>query len=260
MKFAVAQLKCTLGDVPANCAQWVALAEQAKQQGCDAIVFPEMSDTGYEVATIQQHASPWPGLPYNTARETAKRLGMYLLCGMSERDGENIYNTFAVFNRLGELKTKYRKTHLFSPSPVCEHLCVTAGEEFTVVDIDGFKCGLLICYDLRFPELARTLTLWGAEVLIISSAWQFPRVVHWNTLLAARAIENQAYVIASNRVGTDGPTNFCGSSRIIDPYGVIVASAAEDRSELIIGEVTRETIEWVRGRMPVLQDRRQDLY
>lgn len=260
MKFAAAQMHCVLGDVPANCAQWVAFAEQAKKQGCDAIVFPEMSDTGYEVATIQKHASAWPGLPFDTAQKTAKRLGLHLFCGMSEREGGNIYNTLAVFNRSGELAGKYRKTHLFTPAPVNEDKCVTAGKSFDIVEVDGFKCGLLICYDLRFPEIARTLALRGAEMLVMASAWQFPRVSHWNTLLAARAIENQIYIIAANRVGTDGPTTFCGSSRIIDPYGVIVASGAEDRSELIAAETNRETLDWVRQRMPVFRDRRKDLY
>jgi predicted amidohydrolase len=119
----------------------------------------------------------------------------------------------------------------------------------------------MICYDLRFPELSRSLVLQGAEVLVLCSAWPFPRLSHWETLIRARAIENQVYFIAANRTGTDdGAISFCGASRIVDPYGVIVTSAAEDREEMISGEISRETILAVRAKMPVLQQRRSDLY
>lgn len=260
MKIAAAQITCALGDVPANCAQIAAQAQQARDQGCDAIVFPEMTDTGYEVATIQKTASAWPGAAFNAVQEAAAKNNLHVFCGMSEVEGRRLYNTLAVFDPSGKLIGKYRKAHLFSPAPVNEDRCFKAGDALVVVHIGDWKCGLMICYDLRFPEQARALALKGAEVLVIASAWQFPRVSHWNTLLAARAIENQAYVVAANRTGTDGAITFCGSSRIMDPYGVVVTSAAEDRPQLITGELSRETLDWVRGRMPVFRDRRPDLY
>jgi predicted amidohydrolase len=166
----------------------------------------------------------------------------------------------AVFNSRGELTGKYRKSHLYTCAPVHEERCFGAGNSLAVVEIGGFKCGLMICYDLRFPEMSRALALKGAEVLLISSAWLTPRVAHWDMLLRARAIENQVYVAGCNRTGTDGGTGFCGSSAIVDPYGITVAAAATDREELLVGEITRETIQWVRGRMPVFNDRRADLY
>jgi len=95
---------------------------------------------------------------------------------------------------------------------------------------------------------------------VLCSAWPFPRLTHWKTLTCARAIENQAYFIAANRVGNDGTVTFCGSSCIVDPYGVIVASAAEDQEALIVGEINKDYLLSVRQRMPIFQHRRPDLY
>ncbi len=124
-----------------------------------------------------------------------------------------------------------------------------------------FRFGFSICYDLRFPEFYRKLaTEDEANVFILSSAWPFPRVEHFRILATARAIENQSYVIASNRVGKDDGVPFCGSSAIIDPYGVVVASASADREELLVAEISLENLQSVRDRMPVFTDRRSDLY
>ena len=128
------------------------------------------------------------------------------------------------------------------------------------IPIAGVSCGLTICYDLRFPEVYRKLALAGAEMIVLCAAWPLIRQSHWETLIRARAIENQLYVIAANRTGTDGVMTFCGSSRIVDPYGVIVASAAENREEVIYGEINTEIVRTVREKIPVFEDRRTDLY
>ena len=129
------------------------------------------------------------------------------------------------------------------------------------VALGSLQLGLTICYDLRFPEIYRALALeQGANVFIISSAWPFPRVEHQRILATARAIENQSYVVLANRVGKDEGVPFCGSSVVIDPYGVVVAGASADREELVVAEVSREVIDAVRERMAVLTHRRPDLY
>ena len=116
----------------------------------------------------------------------------------------------------------------------------------------GLRLGLSICYDLRFPEVYRTLAIeQRANVFILSSAWPFPRLEHFRTLAAARAIENQSYMIVSNRVGTDDGVTCCGSSMIIDPYGVTLASASTDREELVLAEVSEAAITSVRNKMAV---------
>ena len=129
--------------------------------------------------------------------------------------------------RTGAIVAKYRKTHLFAPAPVEEDKFCAPGHELISVELGPLKFGLTICYDLRFPEIYRALALdHGANVFVISSAWPFPRVEHLRVLATARAIENQSYVILANRVGRDEGAPFCGTSAVIDPYGVVVAAAS----------------------------------
>ena len=260
MKIAVAQVRCLPGDPERNCAQIAPLAKKAKGQGCDLVVFPEMVDTGYEMSAIKETASSWTGLPFSTVKHAAIDCGIHLICGLSEREGEKIYNSVGVFDPGGNLIGKYRKTHLFSPDPVNEDRYITAGDSLEMVQVDDLKLGLLICYVLRFPEVGRNLAKSGAQVLVVCSAWPFPRERHWKILTAARAIENQCYAVAANRIGTDGPLTFCGSSCIIDPEGMVMESGSVDKEELLIAEISADAVVSLRDRIPTLRDRREDLY
>ena len=143
---------------------------------------------------------------------------------------------------------------------MAEHRYLSRGDSLTLLQLGGFTIGLMVCYDLRFPEMARALALCGAEVLIIVAAWPINRIGHWSILAEVRAIENQAYLAAANRVGSDGPLTFGGSSCLIDPYGVSIASASSTGQTLLTGEITRDRLEEVRSSMPVFDDRRADLY
>ncbi|MBI4403470.1 MAG: carbon-nitrogen family hydrolase, partial [Deltaproteobacteria bacterium] len=160
----------------------------------------------------------------------------------------------------GTLIGKYRKTHLFACSPVYEHHCLSPGDSYEIMEIGGLKFGLLICYDLRFPELARSLALKGAQVLVLVSAWPRSRIEHWRILCAARAIENQLYMVAANRVGQDGEMVFGGSSCLVDPYGIVIGSANDSGEALLVGEIDEEKIASVRKKMPVFEHRREDIY
>lgn len=260
MKIGIAQIDCTLGDVPANLSKMKLYAEKAKSAGCEVLVFPEMIDTGYEMEIIQQHASDLSGQPMAALQSTAAKLGMHIIAGISERADDRIYNASVVIDPGGKMIAKYRKAHLADYPPLNEGSCITPGNSLETVTLGGLTFGLMICYDLRFPEMSRKLVLSGARVLVLCSAWPFPRLIHWQTLIAARAIENQCYFIAANRTGTDGPAVFCGSSRIVDPYGIIITSAAENREELIVGEISEETNASVRKNMPIFQHRRKDMY
>jgi predicted amidohydrolase len=225
------------------------------------IVFPEMADTGYSMATIREHATSWTEGAVPKLRQLARRLSLRIVCGLSERTGQEIYNSQVVIDQTGEITARYRKTHLFVVPPVAENLCFAPGDQLTDFAIPPFQFGLSICYDLRFPELYRKLaTNNHVNVFVLSSAWPFPRVEHFRALAIARAIENQSYVIAANRVGTDDGITFCGTSAIIDPAGVVLASAASDREELIHAELSVETLQAVRSRMNVFTDRRPELY
>ena len=261
MKIAAAQIACSLGDVEANVRKMRDFAERAKKAGAELIVFPEMADTGYSMPVVQEHAKKWTEGAVPQLREIAKELTIAIIAGVSEREAESIYNSQVAIDAGGQIVAKYRKTHLFGPAPIEEHKCFSPGDELVSFQLGALRLGLTICYDLRFPEVYRLLACeQGANVFIISSAWPFPRAEHLRVLAIARAIENQSYVILSNRVGKDDGVSTCGGSAIIDSYGVIVAAASADREELVLAEVSEETIRSVRDRMPVFKDRREELY
>lgn len=264
MRIGIVQLKTIPGDVTANCARIPTWTESAGDSGCDVVIFPEMIDTGFDLSLLPETASPWEGdredSPLGIARKAAVDSDLFLICGLSERVENDIYNSTAIIDPGGNLVGKYRKTHLAAYPPFQEDRHIVPGDSLETVRIGNLNWGLLICYDLRFPEISRRLTLSGVRVLALTSAFPFPRLRHWKTLTRARAIENQVYVIASNRVGTDGGVTFCGSSCMIDPYGVTVAAAAEDREELIVGEIREDIIDSVRDYMPLLDQRREELY
>jgi omega-amidase len=258
MRVAVAQMVCELGDVAANCSTLRRLAKQASAEGCDSVVFPEMADTGYDMKTIVEKASTWQSGPLQMLQELASQLGLWIVCGLSEREARDVYNSVAVVDRKGRLAARYRKAHLFSS--VGEDRFLKRGDSLTLTTIEGMQWGLMVCYDLRFPEMARALALKGAEAIVVPSAFPFPRINHWCTLLASRAIENQLYVIGANRTGVDGNSWFCGSSRVVDPYGVVVASAPEVGEQLLFAEIRKERVSEIRDSMAVFEDRRNELY
>lgn len=259
MKVAAAQIACALGDVPANLAKIRHFAERAKEAGAQLVVFPEMSDTGYAMQVIGEKANTWDQGAVPALRQLTRELSLTIISGLSEREGDKIFNTQVVIDPHGEIVAKYRKTHLFAP--IGEDKTCTAGVCLTSVTLGPFHGGLTICYDLRFPEIYRTLSLdQGVNLFVNSSAWPFPRLEHLRILATARAIENQSYLILANRVGRDNGAPFCGSSAIIDPYGVVMAAASADREELIMAEIEPEIVKAVRERMAVFAHRRPELY
>jgi omega-amidase len=261
MKVSAAQIVCTLGDLDANLGKVRDFASRAKEAGSELIVFPEMTDTGYSMPVIQEHATEWTTGAVPRLREMAEEFSIGIIAGVSERTANSIFNSQVMIDRKGEIVGKYRKSHLFAVAPIDEHKCFAPGKDLTSFAFAEFHLGLSICYDLRFPELYRALAVEkDVNVFVISSAWPFPRVEHLRTLAIARAIENQSYVILSNRVGNDNRVPFCGSSAIIDPYGIVVAAGSTDREELLTAELSSEAIDSVRQHMPVFEHRRGDLY
>ena len=261
MKVAVAQISCSLGEPDANLLKVRDFCGRAKETDADLIVFPEMIDTGYSMPVIRAHANHWTGGFVAGLQEIARQLSIAIVSGVSERDGASIYNSQVFVDQQGKIIAKYRKTHLYAVAPVEEQTCFAAGDRFASFAFGNLHLGFSICYDLRFPEMYRKLaTEQNVGAFIVSSAWPFPRVEHFRTLAMARAIENQSYVIASNRVGKDDDLWFCGSSAIIDPRGVLIAAASADREELIHADLSQELVLSVRSRVGSFAHRRQDLY
>ncbi|MEP6937446.1 MAG: nitrilase-related carbon-nitrogen hydrolase [Chthoniobacterales bacterium] len=261
MKIAAAQIFCSVGDLNANLRKIHEFSSGAKEAGAELVVFPEMVDTGYSMPVIRTCATAWTEGAVPKLKQIAKTLSIAIVAGVSEREGACIYNSQVFIAADGAIIAKYRKTHLFAEAPIEEHKCFSPGNRFSSSEYAGLCVGLSICYDLRFPEVYRSLAVEeGANVFAISSAWPFPRVDHFRTLALARAIENQSYVVAANRVGTDDEVSFCGSSTIIDPYGTLIRSGSADREELIHAEVSQGIVQSVRNQMAVFAHRRQELY
>src|SRR4030095_2644372 len=261
MKIAAAQIACIPGDTQANLRKFHECAARASAAGAELIVFPEMTDTGYSMSAIQKHATPWNEGAVPQLRQIAKELSLAIIAGVSDRDGSRIYNSQVLIDCRGEILAKYRKTHLVTAAPLDERPVFTAGNAFVSRQFAEFNLGSTICSDLRFPEVCRKLVIdHNVNVFVNSSAWPFPRLEHLRILALTRAIENQCYLIIANRVGTDDGVTLCGTSAIVDPYGVIVAAASADREELIQAEISAGVIDSVRKRMGVFDHRRKDLY
>ena len=257
MKITAVQMDMKLDMPQENFAHAEALIRRAAAESPDVILLPETWNTGF-----RPHAglaSFCDGDGAETKRRIgalARELGINIVAGSVStlRDGR-IYNTACVFDRTGACIAQYDKTHLFSYQD--EDKCYTPGDSLCTFTLDGVKCGLVICYDIRFPELVRTLALRGIEVLFVPAQWPAVRRYPWETLLAARAIENQLFVAACNSCASD--TQCGGSSRILDPLGAILAAA--DGSETVISAAFDPgMVADTRAEITVYRDRRPELY
>jgi len=254
MKIGLAQINCVPGDLEANSLKMSSFIKRAARAGCRVVLFPEMSDTGYVPEVIRETAQRWPGAPVDALRQSACDHSVYLIAGLSERDGSSIFNSIAVISPEGEIIAKYRKIHLFSAAPIHEDRCFTAGSKIAIVQIDGFQFGLSICYDLRFPDLYRAMALKGADVLLNCTAWPAARSSHWDYLSRARAIENQCYFIGVDRAGADKDFKFNGGSRIVEPYGDICVQAEAGSEMLVTGEIDQKKISSFREAIPAFRE------
>lgn len=188
----------------------------------------------------------------------AKRFNVNIVAGsVSDLRGENVYNTAYIFDRKGNCIASYDKTHLFSP--MGEHISYIKGDHLCRFELDGVPCGIIICYDIRFPELTRALALEGMDILFTVSQWPAVRSAHLQTLTASRAIENQVFLACCNSCGTAGTTVYGGGSVILDPLGQVLARAGE-HEQLITAEFDLDTLSQIRGSIPVFKDRRPELY
>jgi predicted amidohydrolase len=160
--------------------------------------------------------------------------------------------------RKGEPFAEYSKVHLFRLMD--EQRYLAEGNSMCRFELDDVPCGTLICYDIGFPEMARSLTLKGCKVLFVPAQWPRPRIDHWKKLLQARAIENQMYVVACNRVGSEGDNEFPGHSMIIDPWGRTIDEMPEGNEGILFAEIDVDKVEELREAIPVFLDRRPLVY
>lgn len=249
MKAAVLQMKVALGQPEENIAALQRLMPRAMEGQPDVVLLPELWRTGFYPKPIADFADTEGQESCALLAGLARKYAVNIVGGTvaSAREGR-IYNTCYVFDRTGALVTSYDKTHLFSPSG--EHEDFTAGDRFVTFTLDGVKCGILTCYDIRFPEAARKLALAGIQMLFIPAAWPMKRLLHWQTLIRARAIENQLFVVACNALG---------HSAIIDPWGEILTEAEKDET-ILQGTLNLPMLAEVRSTINVYNDQRPELY
>lgn len=258
MKIACLQLDIAFGNPAENKRRVQRELEQICDQQLDVIVLPELWTTGYDLPNLQTIADEDGKDTKSFISELAQLYNVNIVAGsVAKKTKTSITNTMYVANRTGDIVGEYSKLHLFRLMD--EHLYLQSGDETGFFTLDGTLCAGVICYDIRFPEWIRAHTVQGATVLFVVAEWPLPRLSHWRTLLQARAIENQCYVVACNRAGTDPNNVFAGHSLIIDPWGNIVSEAGETPCSLI-GEIDLAKVSEVRSQIPIFQDRRLAAY
>jgi deaminated glutathione amidase len=262
---AAIQLNST-DDAERNRATAERLVREAAERGAQLVVLPEKWNRLCEAERMAAGAEPLDGPSTTWARELARELAIDLVAGSIVEDaGEANHNTSVHAGPDGEVHAAYRKLHLFDVEVAgtvyreSEH--ESPGDEVVVSELaDGSVLGMSICYDLRFPELYRVLSARGARVLAVPSAFTLATTRdHWETLLRARAIENQAFVVAANQVGEHAPgLRSGGRSMIVDPWGVVLAQAP-DAEAAIVADLDYARQDDIRAKRPALEHRRHDL-
>ncbi|WP_138751005.1 carbon-nitrogen family hydrolase [Paenibacillus sinopodophylli] len=260
LRLALLQMNIEAGNPEANFTKLGSMLEEAVSQANkpDIIMFPEMWNTGYALKEIKSIADHEGERTKTFLSAFSKQHQVHIIGGsVAEQKGDDVYNTIYAFNRSGQVIADYSKIHLFRLMD--EEKYLAAGDKLGRFEVEGADAGMMICYDIRFPELARKLALEGAKLLFVPAEWPHPRLHHWKTLLTARAIENQMFVIACNRMGTSGETNFFGHSLVLDPWGETIAEAGEEET-ILYAEIDLSLVDSVRSKIPVFEDRRPAIY
>ena len=252
---AAIQFNITLGEIDRNLAKAEAALRRVAEQGAQLAVLPEMWSAGFAYRKLAELAAETPRVLERIAA-LSRELKLTVVGSLPELAGGKVCNTSYVTDQ-GRLAGSYRKLHLFSLMNENEH--IAAGGESVVVETAVGKLGLAVCYDLRFPELFRKLALDGAEIVCLPGEWPAPRQLHWRTLLRARAIENQCFVVAANCCGRQGKLDFFGMSLIVAPRGELLAEADDFATELVATCDFQELTDY-RAQITCFADRRPDVY
>jgi len=244
------------------------MIEEAANNGADIIVLPEIFNSPYQAKLFPEYAEPFPGPTTNFLSRMARAYQVCIVGGsiIEKDDKDHIYNTSYVFDDKGDLIGKHRKMHLFDidiPGKVTfkESETLDAGNNIVVCQYKSVKFGLMICYDVRFPEMARAMALEGAHMIIIPAAFTFTTgSVHWDLSMRCRAVDNQVFVIAASPA-RDAASSYkvWGHSMVVDPWGTVIAQAGAEE-EVLHAKIDLTTIDRVRNELPLIKHRRTDLY
>lgn len=256
LTLALAQMAVQEEAREANFGRAAEMVAAAARAGAALVLLPELWGCGYGAAHFPACADPLDeGL---FARMAALAAAYRIAVGGShiERRGERLYNTFALYGPDGRRWAAYRKIHRFLP---LGEGVLAAGDAVGLAQTPWGAVGLAVCYDLRFPEVFRVQGEAGARLLLLVAAWPLSRIAHWNALLRARAVENQAFVAAVNRASAAGETRFGGHSAVLMPQGEVVAQAGEGET-LLLAQVDLQQADAYREAFPTWAHRRPQAY
>lgn len=259
MKVSVLQMPVAIGAREVNMAALRRMTEDAMTDAPDVVVLPELWDIGFFPRPLEKYVDE-DGVKAKTLLSLlAKEYHVNFVGGsVAVRESDYIANRCYVFDRNGNLVAAYDKTHLFSPAK--EEKFFRKGDHRAVFFLDGVKCAVAVCYDLRFPELFRRYALEDAAVIFLPSAWPTARIAHWRTLSQARAVENQVFFVAVNGSGAfANGMPLGGHSAIIDPWGERLAEAEEGEAILSAG-IDLSVRDEIKRTIDVFHDRREELY
>ncbi len=259
MHVAVIQMAIAHGNKAENYSKVRRMTEQALEiePRPDVILLPELWSTGYALDSLEKLASGEGEEEERFLAELARKHNIWFAGGsVAAKTSKGIVNRAQVIDRSGELKASYDKIHLVPM--LNEHKYLIAGDSPCVIDIEGITFGFAICYDIRFGEFLHQMALRGAQVIAVSAEWPLVRLSHWQTLLKARAIENQCYVLAANNVAMD-PQTFAGHSVVHAPDGSTLCQF-EFQEDVKSAFLDGKTVNEIRKAIPVFQDRRPEVY
>jgi omega-amidase len=266
-KLAVCQMK-VVDDKIENLKRAFELVNESAGNGAELVVLPEMFNCPYDNQKFIEYAEECSNSPtLEKMRAAAQENQIYLVAGsIPELDNGKIYNTSFIFNPKGDIIGSHRKLHLFDinvPNNITfiESDTLTPGSEITILDTDLTRLGVVICYDIRFPELIRLMAMEGMELLVVPGAFNMTTgPAHWKTLIRSRAIDNQIFLAAASPARDDAASYITyGHSMIADPWGEVLAEAG-DGEEIIYADIQLKKIDKVRMELPVLHNRREDVY
>jgi len=257
LSIALAQADFVFGKPEKNFQKASQMINDAAEKGADIVLLPELWSSGFDLVNCREYASSIDEGWFSSMQSAAREHKIALGCSLIEEDHGEFFNTFVFYDSSGTLLGTYRKIHLFQMLGEQDHF--QSGTELSSFDFNSVKIGLATCYDLRFPELFRAYAVEGVGLMLIVAEWPAKRVNHWNLLLQARAIENQFFVGAVNKVGESKGTRLGGSSAVVNPMGEYLVQGGEKES-LLIAEINLKEVDKIRRWMPVLKDRKPDLY
>ncbi|MGE5704098.1 MAG: carbon-nitrogen hydrolase family protein [Clostridia bacterium] len=259
LTIALAQLKVTSFDKELNLSRAIAAIRHCREKQADYVLFPELFLTGYFIAErIAELSEPVDGESIQRLQQAVREIGVGIIIGFPEVSEGRYYNSAVFIEKDGQIKGVYRKVHLFDK----ERGFFTPGDDCPVMETAcGARIGLMMTYDVEFPEMARVYAVNGAQVLLVLNAHNVPFEPHQELFLRARGLENQLFVAAANTVGLQETTLFFGESAVISPDGNFLAKGGNNE-EIIVATLDLQEPERVRAQQPMkyLAERRSDVY